>query len=101
MYYVNTISEKFNLISSTYKYPEDKGPPDAIQQYDALGQEGNTGELSPPSRPANVAKPRVPTKFREWRPEVHLRQAEIDAIPHQITISNAGYASMARGRGKK
>lgn len=97
----NTFPEKLNLISRIFEYPDGKHPPDAIEQFDAPEREGNTAELTPPSRPANVAKPRIPTKFREWRPKVHLRQAEIDAIPHRITISNAGYASMARGRSKK
>lgn len=98
--YPTTFLEKFNLISRAYKYSDDKGPPDAIERFDALEQEGDTGELRPSPSMTNVAKPRTPTKFREWRPEVHLRQAEIDAIPHQITIST-GYASTVRGRSDK
>ncbi len=52
----------------------------------------NASKIRPVNNP-RIAEPRYRPPFREYKPTPHLRQAEIDRHPRQISIGGVGNGS--------
>lgn len=84
--------EQIKLTSGIYKRFDAEDPLDVIERFNDLERVANAQSARSiyRNRVASVAKPRSDSKFREWKPLPHPRQADIDAIPHQISIGSVG-----------
>jgi hypothetical protein len=82
--------EQIKQTSGIYKHFDAEDPLDVIERFNDSERVANAQSARNIFRMVSVAKPRSDSKFREWKPLPHPRQADIDAIPHQISIGSVG-----------